>query len=214
MQLRKILFSNMCVKILSVVLALSMWVYVTYRGQSEMAIDSSIGFKNVPKGLELLRASAKTATLNLRGHERLLKSLRPMDIGVVIDLSNAKRGETTYYLDKNTVVVPGTVDVLRVEPTSVRVVLDESMVKTLPVKASIIGAPEKGFRITSIDIKPSSVTVEGARTELARIAVLRTEPIDVAGFDSDIKETVRLNINGKNLRTKTAEVTVSIAISR
>ncbi len=212
--MKKILFSNISIKILSVVLAISMWIFVTYKGMSEMAVDAPIGFKNVPKGLELLRESAKTATLNLRGHERLLKSLRPMDINVVIDLSNAKRGEATYYLDKNAVIVPGTVDILRVEPTSVRVVLDESMVKTLPVKASIIGAPEKGFRISSVDIKPSAVTVEGARTELAGMAVLRTEAVDVAGLDSDIRETVRLNINGRNIRTRTPEVTVSIAIKR
>src|SRR5208282_887738 len=212
--MKKILFSNLGIKVLSVVLAISMWIFVTYRGQSEMAVDVPIGFKNVPKGLELLRESAKVATLNLRGHERLLKSLKPMDINVFVDLSNAKRGETTFYLDKNAVVVPGTVDILRVEPTSVRVVLDESMVKTLPVKASIIGAPEKGFRIASADVKPSVVTVEGARTELERIAVLRTEAVDVSGFDSDINETVRLNINGRNIRTRTPEVAVSITIKR
>ncbi len=212
--MKKMLFSNLGIKILSVVLAISMWIFVTYRGQSEMAVDVPIGFKNVPKGLELLRESSKVVTLNLRGHERLLKSLRPMDINVGIDLSNAKRGETTYYLDKNAIVVPGTLDILRVEPASVRVVLDESVVKTLPVKASIIGAPEKGFRIVSVDVKPSAVTVVGARTELSRIAVLRTEAVDVAGFDSDITETVRLNINGSNIRTRTPEVTVRIAIKR
>ncbi len=212
--MKKILFSNLGIKILSVVLAISMWVFVTYRGQSEMAVDVPIGFKNVPKGLELLRESAKTVALNLRGQERLLKNLKPMDINVFVDLSNAKRGESTYYLDKNAVMVPGTVDILRVEPTYVRVVLDESMKKTLPVKASIIGAPEKGFRIVSVDVKPSAVTVEGARTEIERMAVLRTEAVDVTGFDSDIKETVRVNINGRNIRTQTPEVVVSITIKR
>jgi YbbR domain-containing protein len=132
-KLKKILFSNFGIKILSLVLAISMWIFVTYKGQSEMVVDAPISFKNVPKGLELLRESARTVTLNLRGQESLLKSLRPLDLNVVIDLSNAKRGESTYYLDKNAVIVPGTVDILRVEPTSVRVVLDESMVKTLPV---------------------------------------------------------------------------------
>src|SRR5208283_829099 len=212
--MKKILFSNPGLKILSVVLAISMWIFVTYRGQSEMAVDVPIGFKNMPKGLELLRESAKMVALNLRGQERLLKSLKPMDINVVIDLSNAKRGETTYYLDKNAVIVPGTVEILRVEPTSVRVVLDESMVKTLPVKASILGSPEKGFKIALVDVKPAAVTVEGARTELAGMAVLRTEAVDVTGLDADISETVRLNINGRNIRTRTPEVTVSIVINR
>jgi YbbR domain-containing protein len=212
--MRKILFSNLGIKIISVILAVLMWIYVTYRGQSEIAVDAPISFKNVPKGMELLRVSAKSATLNLRGQERLLKSLRPMDINVVVDLSNARRGETTYYLDKNTVVVPGTTDIVRVEPTSVRVVLDEAAVKTLPVKASIVGAPDKGFKIVSVDVVPPAVTVRGAKTELSRIAVLRTETIDVTGFDTDLRETVRLNINGRNIKTATPEVAVSIAIRR
>jgi YbbR domain-containing protein len=193
---------------------MSLWIFVTYRGQTEMALDVPIAFKNVPKGLELLRESAKAVTLNLRGHERLLKSLRPMDIGVAIDLSNVKRGETTYFLDRNSVVLPRTVDILRMEPTSVKIVIDESLVKTLPVKASVTGTPEEGFKVVSVEVKPSSVTVEGARTELARLAVLRTETIDVTGFDSDIRQSVRLNTNGKNIRTKTPEVTISINIRR
>lgn len=212
--MKKALFSNLGIKIVSLVLAVLMWVFATYRGQAEMAVDVPIGFKNMRKDLELLRTSAKIATLNLRGEDRLLKSLRPMDISVVVDLANAKRGETTCYLDKNDVIVPGTVDVLRVEPTSIRVVLDEAMAKTLPVKASIVGIPEKGFKIVSVDVKPSAVVVEGAKTELAKIAVLRTEAIDVTGLDSDITETVKLNTNGKNIRTTTPEVTVSISIRR
>ena len=88
------------------------------------------------------------------------------------------------------------------DPSSVRVVLDETLVKTIPVRATIIGTPEKGFRIVSVSVKPSSVTVEGARTDLQRIPVLRTEDIDVTGLDSDITETVRLNTNGRNVRRR------------
>jgi YbbR domain-containing protein len=212
--MRKMLFSKLGIKVLSVVLAVSLWIFVTYKGQTEMAIEVPISFKNVPRGMELLRQNARTVTLNLRGHERLLKSLKPVDISVVLDLSKAKIGETTYYLEKSNVIVPGTVEILRLEPSSVRVALDESLVRTIPVKASVVGTPEKGYRIASVDVKPSSVTVEGARSELQGIAVLRTEAIDVTGLDSGITETVRLNTGGRNIRPTTPEVAVSIAIKR
>jgi YbbR domain-containing protein len=211
---KKSILSNIGLKILAVFLAISTWFFVTYRGQAEMSIETSIGFKNVPRGLELVRESVKGVSLNLRGHERLLKSLRPIDVGVVIDLSNARKGESTYYFDKNNVIVPRTVDVLRIEPTSVKVSLDESVTKVIPVKATVVGMPEKGYRMTSIDVKPSSVAAEGAKTELARVAVLRTESIDITGLDSNIIQNVRLNTNGRNIRTKIPEVTVSITIKR
>lgn len=205
---------NLGFKILAVVLSVSIWFFVTYRGQSEMAMDVPIGFKNVPKGLELLRANVKTVSLTVRGHERLLKVLRPVDIGVVVDLSNAKRGEGLYYFDADNVVAPRTVEVLRVEPSSVKVTLDESVSKMVPVKASLLGLPEKGYRISSIEVRPSSVGVAGPRAELARVAFLRTEAVDITGLDENITQNVRLNTNGRNIRTRIPEVTLSITIRK
>jgi len=203
---------NIGLKILSLVLAVSLWFFVTYRGQSEMILDAPIEFKNVPKGLELLRHNVKSVGLNIRGHERMLKSLRPMDVRVVIDMTEAKNGDNEFYFDKADIVIPRTIKVLRMDPTYVRVVLDESVTKVLPVKVPLVGTVERGYRIKTLSVNPQYVKVEGAKTEVQRIAVLRTEPVDVTGFDADISQNVRINTNGINIRTKTSEVTVKILI--
>ncbi|WP_333655342.1 YbbR-like domain-containing protein [Dissulfurispira sp.] len=66
----------------------------------------------------------------------------------------------------------------------------------------------------SIDVKPSVMETEGAKTEIARISLLRTEAIDVTGMDSDMTQNVRINTNSRNIRTKASEVTVKINIRR
>jgi YbbR domain-containing protein len=212
--MKKRIFSDIGLKILSVALAMSLWFFVTYRGQSEMAIDVPIEFKNMPKGLEILRQNIKTVSLNIRGHERLLKGLKPMDARVIVDLADAKKGEATYYFDKDNIEIPRTIKVLRIEPVSVKVAIDELIKKTVPVKAHITGMPEWGFKVRFITVNPSSTEIEGAKTEVARIAVLRTEPIDITGLDTDIIQTVKVNSSGRNVRAKTTEVTVRIAIER
>ncbi|MBI5213429.1 MAG: YbbR-like domain-containing protein [Nitrospirae bacterium] len=212
--MRRKLFGNIGLKMISAALALSLWFFVTYRGQSEMAIDASIEFKNIPKGIEMLKQNVRRVNLNISGHERILKTLRPMDVRVVLDLSEAKKGEAVYFFDINNIIVPRTIKVLRMEPTSIKVVFDEYASKTVPVKAHITGAMEKGYRIKSIEVKPSTVGVEGARTEVNRIALLRTEQIDITGLDTGITQDVRLNLNGKNIRTKASEVTVKISVER
>ncbi|MBZ0155227.1 MAG: hypothetical protein K8I29_03310 [Alphaproteobacteria bacterium] len=212
--MRKSFFRNIGLKLLSVILALSLWFFVTYHGQSEMALVAPVTFKNVPRGLEILRESVKSVTLNVQGQERLLKSLRPVDIGVSVDLAGAKKGESVYYFDKSSVVVPRSVEVVRIEPASIRVTLDESLTKVVPVKASLIGLPEKGYRVASVEIHPSAVAVEGAKAELARVAFLRTEPVDITGLDGDITQKVRLNSNGKNIRLTTYDVTLHISIRK
>lgn len=212
--MRRVVFSNTGLRVLAVALGISMWFFVTYRGQSEMAMEAPIVFKNIPKGLEIQRESAKSVVLSLRGHERLLKNLRPASIGVVVDLSNAKKGEAAHYFDKGSITTPRTVDILRIEPNHVRVVLDESVAKVVPVKVPLIGAPEQGYRVAAVQVRPSSVTIEGAKSEVARIAVLRTEPVDLTGLESDINQSIRLNPNGRNIRMNISEVAVSIAIKR
>lgn len=212
--MRRKIFGNIGLKVLSAVLALSLWFFVTYRGQSEMAIDAAIEFKNIPKGIEMLRQNVRRVNLNISGHERILKDLRPMDVRVIVDLSDAKKGEAVYFFDKDSIAVPRTVKVLRMEPASIKVVFDESASKTVPVKAHITGALEKGYRIKSIEVKPSTVRVEGAKAEVSRVALLRTEQIDITGLDAGVTQNIRLNLNGKNIRTKVSEVTVKISVER
>ncbi|OGW23032.1 MAG: hypothetical protein A2077_01855 [Nitrospirae bacterium GWC2_46_6] len=212
--MRKKIFGNIGLKILSAALAVTLWFFVTYRGQSEMAVDASLEFKNMPNNLEMLRHNVKRVNLNISGHERILKTLRPMDVRVIVDLADAKKGEAVYFFDKNNIAVPRTIKVLRIDPAGVKVVLDESASKTVPVKAHISGVPEDGYRIKAIEVKPSSVEVEGARTEVNRISLLRTEQIDITGLDAGMTQDVRLNLNGKNIRTKTPEVTVKISVER
>jgi len=208
------IFGNIGLKILSVFLAMFLWFFVTYRGQSEISVDMPIEFKNAPKGLEILKQNIKTVSLNISGQERILKGLKAGDVRVIIDLSDAKKGETTYYIGKNNVAVHKSIKVLRVEPTSIRIVLDESISKTVPVKAHIIGVPETGYKIRSVVVSPSLVAVEGTKTEVSRISVLRTEPLEITGIDADIDQNVRLITGGKNIRTDISEVRVKVDIER
>jgi YbbR domain-containing protein len=206
--------ANLGLKALSVALALSLWFYVTYRGQSEMVVDAPVEFKNVPKEMEIMKQSLKKVNLSIRGHERILRSLRPMDSRVVVDLSNAKKGEAVLSLDNDDVVSPRSVQVLRMDPTSVKVTLDQSARKIVAVKAYLIGTPEKGFRVASIRIDPSSVAIEGSETEISRVAFLRTEPLDITGLDESTTFSARLNTDGRNIRTNISEVSVSIYLER
>jgi len=207
------IFNNIGFKILSVALAISLWFFVTYRGQSEVTIDAPIEFKNIPVGLELIKQDIRNVNLSVKGHERLLKNLAPAGVRVVIDLSEAKKGEASYYFDKNNILIPRTIKVMRIDPAFVTVRLDESSTKIVPVRVAVVGTPEKGHRVKSIVVNPSSVAIEGAKTELARIAFLRTEHIDITGIDADVVQNVRLHTGGMNIRTNIAEVTVTIDIT-
>ena len=201
-------------KVLSVAIALSLWFFITYRGQSETTVESQLEFKNVPQGLEILKQNIKKVSVNIRGHESVLSALKPSDVRVIVDLSNGKKGDSSYYFDTNDVKIPANIKILRIEPTYTRVTLDESVSRDIEVKPYVLGQPARGYEIFKITVYPQVVRVEGAKTEMANLSMLRTEPLDITGLDADITQNVRVDASGRNVRIKTPEVMTKVIIGR
>ncbi|MGO9378606.1 MAG: YbbR-like domain-containing protein [Dissulfurispiraceae bacterium] len=214
MKAKEMLFGNTGFKLLSVVIAVSLWFFITYRGQSETTVESQLEFKNVPQGLEILKQNIRKVSVNIRGHESVLSALKPSDVRVIVDLSNGKKGDTSYYFDTNDVKIPANVKILRIDPTYVRVTLDESVSKDIEIKPYVVGQPARGYEIYKITVSPPIVRVEGAKTEMANLSVLRTEPLDITGLDADISQNVRVDANGRNVRIKTPDVMTKVIIRR
>jgi YbbR domain-containing protein len=214
MKLKQILFGNLGFKLIAVFGAITLWFFITYRGQSETTIEAQIDFKNIPAGLEILKQNLKRVNVNVRGHETLLGGLRPADVRVIVDLTSGKKGEANYFFDVNDVKALQNVQVKRIEPNSVKVTLDESVRRNFHVAPYIVGEPAAGFEVKKVSVDPAAVSIEGARTEMARLAILRTEPIDITGLNSTISQNIRLDTNGKNVRTKVSEVGIKVVIGR
>ncbi|HMK56332.1 MAG TPA: CdaR family protein [Dissulfurispiraceae bacterium] len=214
MKIKELIFGNLGLKILSVTVAMSLWFFITYRGQSETTIEAQVEFKNVPEGFEILKQNIKKVSINVSGHESVLSSLKTAGARVLVDMSNGKLGEASYYFDTNDVKMPANVKILRIDPTYVRVTLDESTARDVEVKPYIVGEPARGYEIGRIVSHPQVVRVEGPKTEMSRLSVLRTDPIDVTGLDADISQNVRVDANGRNVRIKTPDVMTKVIIRR
>lgn len=210
--MKRLLLENIGVKIAAVVMAIILWFFVTSRGQSEVSIDIPIELKNIPSGLESVRQGTKSVSVSIKGHERLLKNIKPSDVRVYIDLSRAKKGKGTYYISKDDVKLPSTMTVVNIDPSSVWIVLEETVIKTAPVRPIIVGSPKKGSVVGSVEVTPEEVTIEGARSEVSSIKFLRTEPIDITDLDETSVYDVRLDMSGRNIRTEVREVSVKVII--
>jgi len=212
--MRKLLFENLGLKLTAVLLSALLWLFATSRGLSEIALDVPLEFKDIPAGLELKNHSIKVVSLNIKGQERIIRTIRPSDIRVFIDLSNAKKGEGIYALNKNNINLPPAVSVTNITPSSIKVVLEESVRKTVLVKPIIIGTPKSGFYVKSISVFPENVVIEGARSKLSTVDIVKTEPLDITDFKEGFTQDLELDTTGMNIRTKPKDVKVKIVIAR
>lgn len=62
--------------------------------------------------------------------------------------------------------------------------------KTVPVRPTLTGVPELGFRVAEVNSLPSVITIRAPAAVLARIEALATAPVSLAGRSSSFTERV------------------------
>ena len=84
----------------------------------------------------------------------------------------------------------------------------------MPVLPDIIGVPEKGYYVRSVEVQPKDVVIEGAKSEVRRIGILRTEQIDLAGLTEDFNQELTPKFSNGSIRSKPGKVEVHVRIAR
>jgi len=104
---------------------------------------------------------------------------------------------------------------LNMKQSSALVTIPIYPLKTVDVKANIIGEPAEGFAIEKITVVPSKVAVNGYSSIIERLSYLTTEAINIQGANSSIEKKVNFILeDGLNLVPgEPASVNVIINIS-
>lgn len=212
--MKRRLLENFGLKVTAVIMAIILWFFVISKGQSEISIDVPVELKNIPQGLESVNHGTKTVSVSLKGQDRLLRNMKPSDVRVPVDLSKAKKGKGIYYINKEDVKHPPSMSIRGITPSSVSVMLEETLTKTVSVHAVTQGSPKEGFIVSSVEILPKDAAIEGVRTETGKVKFLRTEPVDISDADKTFTQTVRIDLAGRNIRTEMQEVSVKVVIKR
>ncbi|MHB8880127.1 MAG: CdaR family protein [Thermodesulfovibrionales bacterium] len=208
--MRKLLTENLGLKISALLISILLWFFVTSRGQSEISLEIPLEFRNIPAGLGIVSSSIKTTTVNIRGQERMMKNIKSSGIRAAVDLSRAKKGDDTFFINKDDIKLPHTMSVMTVAPSSVKVRIDETISKVVPVKPVLTGSPEKGYEARVVSVNPPGITVQGLKAEVRKLTELRTEPLDITELKETISQKVELDTQGANVSFDATSVTVTV----
>lgn len=210
--MRKLFLENIGLKTAAILLSVVLWIFVTSRSQSEISIDVPIEFQNIPTGLEVVNHSVKVISLNIKGQERLIKNVKTSDIRVYINLSKAKKGESIYHITRDNIKLHHAITVMNISPSSVKVITEETITKTVKVMPVITGDPESGYYVKSIDVVPQTVVIEGIRSEIRKVNNIKTEPLDITGVNETLIQDLKLELTGKNIRARINDIKVKVVI--
>lgn len=179
--LRRVVFRNFGIKILSLVLAVGLWYAVASDQPAELAVNVPIEFHNIPNNLEINSEHIPEAQVRVRGGSRLIHQFRGSDVHVEVDLANALPGERTVDLTARQVRQPRDLEVVQVVPGQFQLSLDTRATRTVEVRPRVTGKFASGLRIAKIIAEPQTVTITGPHTRVEAVEAASTDPIDASG---------------------------------
>ena len=206
-------FENLPLKVLSLLVAVVLWMAVSGQSTVERNIRVPLEYQNVPDGLEIIGEPPGTVDVRLRGSSGNLARVVQGDIVAAIDLSAARRGTRIFNLRSDEVRVPFGVAVVQVAPPTISLEFEYSGQKVVPVSPVVEGEPEPGFIVGRITTSPATVQVLGPVGRLENLREATTEPVSVEGAKAQVQDRVTVGIEDSSVRLRepqTALVTVDI----
>jgi len=206
-------FGNFWLKLLSLSLALLLWMVVSGEETVERGLRVPLELTQVPAGLELLGDVPATVDVRVRGASGTLSRVGTGDVVAVLDLHTAQAGRRLFPLTPDQVRAPFGVEIVQLLPSAVTMAFERAASRELPVSPAVDGRPAPGFVVGPLSSDPRSVEVIGPESAVMRATEVVTEPVSVAGAQEEVKQSVVLGLLDPALRLKTARsamVTVQV----
>jgi len=215
MNIRNILFDNWGIKLVSLGLTLTLWVYVTSKGKTEMTLTVPLELRNIPRDMAVVGNVAGSLDVRIQGQERILRDIKDTDKMVgIIDLSMTRVGENTVHISPDDIKRPADVTVTHMSLSEIKVKLEPLVRKAFRLQPVLHGAPAAGYRLARITVLPTRITVEGPESLMAALKQLQTTPIDI----QDAKETMtvepKIDYQGQPMKLLEKKIVIRIFIER
>jgi YbbR domain-containing protein len=172
---------NLGLKLISIALAVGVWLAVARDPVAEVAVDVAIEFHNIPQNLEISSDNIPRAQIRLRGPERVVRRLQPSDVYAEIELNGLRPGERTFDLTAQQIHEPSELEVVQVVPSQVHLMFDTRLTRQVPVQPRVAGTFAPGYSIGRIVVDPPNITISGPKKHVEAVEAAITDPVDVSG---------------------------------
>lgn len=203
---------NMALRILSVVLALLLWIFATNERNplQDQIVSVRLLTRGLPANMVVTSEIPPAVSVRVQGNRGQVSALTATDFEAVLDLS--KVGEGEQYLPVR-VTPPQGIQVTLTTPSKIYVAAESIVEQQVGVKASLKGTPAKGYTAMEPVIQPALVTVKGPRSKVSAISQVNVT-VDVESSASQVEKTLPVNSgeNGVTVFPQTVKVTVPITL--
>lgn len=179
--LRRIFVEDWSLKLLSLAIAIILWLAVTGQNQPVTAhVNVQLNFIR-PQSLEISNDPPRTVDVMLTGSRNKLDDLTSLDLVATVDISDQRAGERVLRLaDKAKIALPQGIKIDAFQPSAIPIRLEEIVDRQVSVEPKLEGKPADGFEVYSVYPNKASVAVRGPESRVNALQKIATESIWLA----------------------------------
>lgn len=209
---------NIGLKGVALALSMLLWLQVN-AGQAvpQIVPNVPIELEDVPLHLAVAEPYIDTVMIRVRGMPERVRNLAPGELIPAIDLRDAHAGENIVELTPQLIDAPFGVEVERIEPSEVHIVLETRIQSTVPVIPDIAGSPAEGYEVAGQEVEPPEATISGPRSRVQRTELVHTATVNISGMDETLSQRVTIRVDDPLVEVVTQRsvlLTVEIRESR
>ncbi len=186
-------FRNLTGLILFFFIGVGIFLLWPYASIQETDIFIPIDSKKIPEGLIIKNGPITGIEVHVRGPKSIIRTLSDLKIQYKIDLSGVNIGVNVIPIHQAQIPLPTGISILKINPDSITVKVENEIKKKLPVNISLTGKPAKGFMVVGAEAKPMSVILRGSEDTLGQMDQVSTKPVNIKGLSVSFKKEVALD---------------------
>jgi len=178
-------------RLLALGIAIGIWFNASVEDRlvfSEKVVEAGVSY-NGPRGFIVINP-VHTVNVRLTGSRKAVRQLNPFQVSVTVELSQRQEGSASISLGPENVLAPSGLDVVAVEPGTIRVDLEREVTQRVPVTPKLVGKPAAGAILGEPEVFPNQVYVVGPASLISHLEALSTPPISLDGRNATFEEEV------------------------
>jgi YbbR domain-containing protein len=211
----QLLTRNLGWKLLSLAIAVVLWIAVSREPEVATSLSVPVDFKNMRDDLDIDGNLPDRVRLEVRGPSGRVTRDNLSAIAVVLDLSDASAGERTYSIRGRNLNLPSGVVFYRAVPSQLTLHFDQLVFQEEAVFPVYVNVPN-GYRVASQQFTPATVRIRGSQDRVQAIHQVKTDPMDLSGAAGEKTIHTHLNVGDPQVRIvdAPADITVQVKLEK
>ena len=209
--------ANLVPKGIAFALVLVLWGFIAGQQRTEMWLTVPLEYRNIPTNMEIAGELVNKVEVGIRGPRGVISGVSQDQVRAHIDLSQGLRGLNYARITTDNIRIPVGTEVTKINPSSMRIRLEDVKTRSVQVKAQFIGKLPQPLRLETVWVEPRFVVLQGPESRLTKVREVLTEPIDLSSITENTKISVGVDVNFPQIRlapNQPSHVAVEIKIEK